>query len=138
MTERSSGNTDTVIKAVGQGSVPLEFITIGTTFETALGRCVIRDDAQKSAIIILKSRYEMFGMTEAIKDLTNLLNASCTVGGFNRSLAAMTYDRIFVSEGAGIKMSKESQRAANDIQKQQRMNKNRNGESDGEDRSNGN
>lgn len=114
---QSSGHGG-VVKIVGQSQLPQEFITIGKAFEEALGRCVLRDDEQKNAVIIYKAQLEMFHMTDEIQDLTNWLNASAAVGGFNRSLAAMTYSQIYVPEGAGIKVSKENQKALMEMQKQ--------------------
>jgi hypothetical protein len=115
---QSAGIGGGVVKIVGQSQLPQEFITIGKNFEEALGRCTLRDDAQKNAIIIYKAQLSMFGMTDEIQDLTNLLNASAAVGGFNRSLAAMTYTQIYVPEGAGIKVSKENQKALMEMQRQ--------------------
>lgn len=112
------GSIEGVVKIVGQTQLPQEFITIGKSFEEALGRCTIRDDEQKNAIVIYKAQMEMFVMWEEIKDLTNWLNASAAVGGFNRSLAAMTYTRVYVPEGAGIKISKDNQKALIEMQKQ--------------------
>ncbi len=111
------GSVEGVIKIEGQGQLPQEFITIGRTFEEALGRCKIRDDIQRNAIIIYKAQLEMFEMWEEIQDLTNWLNASAAVGGFNRSLAAMTYTGIFVPDGAGIEMDKTSKKTLMEMQK---------------------
>jgi hypothetical protein len=112
-----------VVKIAGQSQLPQEFITIGKSFEEALGRCVLRDDAQKNAVIIYKAQLELFEMWDEIQDLTNWLNASAAVGGFNRSLAAMTYTQIYVPEGAGIKVSKENQKALMEMQKQRNISK---------------
>ncbi len=121
---QASGN-GAVVKIVQQGQLPIEFITIGKSFEEALGRCVLRDDEQKNAVIIYKAQLEMFDMYEEIQNLTNWLNASAAVGGFNRSLAAMTYSQIYVPEGAGIKVSKENQKALMEMQKQRAIAHNR-------------
>ncbi len=109
-------------------NLPNEFITIGKSFEDALGRCVLRDDNQKNAVVIYAAQLAMFEMWDEIDDLTNWLNASAAVGGFNRSLAAMTYTGIFVSEGAGIKFSKENQKALIEMQKQRAMARGRDNE----------
>lgn len=120
-----------VVKIAGQSQLPQEFITIGTSFEEALGRCTLRDDRQKNAIILYKAQLDMFGMIDAVQDLTNWLNASSAVGGFNKSLAAMTYTGIYVPEGAGIKLSKqgskeymEAQHRIEDQRKQEDNNNN--------------
>lgn len=111
-----------VVKIVGQTQLPQEFITIGRSFEDALGRCTLRDDQQRNDVIIYKAQLEMFNkhneLEKEIEDLTSFLNASAAVGGFNRSLAAMTHTGIYVPEGAGIKVSKENQRALMEMQKQ--------------------
>lgn len=107
-----------VIQGISQKQLPHEFLTIGKTFEEALGKCVLRDDRQRNAVIIYKAQLEMFGMTEEIQDLTDWLNASCAVGGYNRSLAAMTWDRIFVTEGAGVKVSKDQQKVLQEIKRE--------------------
>lgn len=114
-TER--GNVGGVIEIVGKGQLPQEFITIGEDFEKALGRCVLRDDYQRNCVIIYKAQLEMLGLWDEIEDLTNWLNASSAVGGYNRSLAAMTYTGIYVPEGAGIKLGKDSQKALMELQK---------------------
>ncbi len=115
------GSYEGVIKIEGTGQLPKEFLTVGRDFEDALGRAVIRDDNQRNAIILYKAQLELFDMWEEIKDLTSWLNASAAVGGFNRSLAAMTYTGIYVPEGAGIKLSKENQKALMELQKQRAM-----------------
>lgn len=112
------GDVAGVVRIVGHAQLPQEFITIGKNFEEALGRCVLRDDEQKNAIIIYKAQLEMFGLLNEIQDLTNWLNASAAVGGYNRSLAAMSHTGIYVPEGAGIKISKENQKALMEMQKQ--------------------
>ncbi len=121
---QASGN-GAVVKIVQQGQLPIEFITIGKSFEEALGRCVLRDDEQKNAVIIYKAQLEMFDMYEEIQNLTNWLNAYAAVGSSNRSLAAMTYSQIYVPEGAGIKVSKENQKALMEMQKQRAIAHNR-------------
>jgi len=127
----SHGSIDGVVKIVGQSQLPQEFITVGKSFEEALGRCTLRDDRQKNAIIIYKAQLEMFKMSDQIQDLANWLNASSAVGGINKSLAAMTYTGIYVPEGAGIKLSKqgskeymEAQRRIDDQRKHEESNKN--------------
>lgn len=115
--ENHGGSVDGVIKIEEHGGLAKEFITIGRSFEEALGRCTIRDDIQRNAIIIYKAQLELFEMWEEIQDLTNWLNASAAVGGYNRSLASMTETRIYVPEGAGIKMDKNSQKALLEMQK---------------------
>lgn len=112
-----------VVKIVGQSQLPQEFITIGKSFEEALGRCVIRDERLKNAIILYKAQLELFDMDDEIQDLTNLLNAGAAVGGFNRSLAAMAHTMIYVPEGAGVKVSKETQKALTEINKQRNIGK---------------
>lgn len=111
------GSIEGVFKLEDQGGLAREFITIGRSFEEALGRCTIRDDIQRNAIIIYKAQLELFGMWDEIDDLTNWLNASAAVGGFNRSLASMTETRIYVPEGAGIKMDKNTQKTLMELQK---------------------
>jgi len=110
------GSVEGVIKIEGQGQLPQEFITIGHSFEEALGRCTIRDDAQKNAIIVYKAQLELFEMWDEIQDLTNWLNASSAVGGFNKSLAAMTHTMVYIPEGAGIKLDKDSKKALMEMQ----------------------
>lgn len=112
-----------VIHIAQPGQIAQEFITAGKSFEEALGRCTIRDDEQKNAIIIYKAQLSLFLMTDEIMDLTNLLNAASAVGGFNKSLAAMVATGIYVPEGAGIKLSKENQKALMELQKQRAMGK---------------
>jgi hypothetical protein len=108
-----------LIKLEGSNQLPQEFITIGKTFEDALGRCTIADAKQRSAIITYKSQLEMFKMTKRIDDLTNFLNASSAIGGINKSLATMSYVGAFVPEGAGIKLSKQGSKEY--IESQKRM-----------------
>ena len=115
------GDVAGVIHIAQPGQLAQEFITVGKSFEEALGRCVVRDDDQRNAIIIYKAQLEMFSMIEEIKDLTNWLNAASAVGGFNRSLSAMVGTNIFVAEGAGIKLSKDNQKALMELQRQRAM-----------------
>ena len=131
--DNNRGSIDGVVKIVGQSQLPQEFITIGKSFEEALGRCTLRDDRQKNAIIIYKAQLEMFSMFKEIGDLTNWLNASSAVGGYNKSLAAMTYTGIYVPEGAGIHLSKqgskeylEAQRRIDEQKKKEDNNNNNN------------
>ena len=81
------GSVDGVIKIEERGGLAKEFITIGRSFEEALGRCTIRDDIQRNAIIIYKAQLELLKLWDEIQDETNWLNASAAVGGYNRSLA---------------------------------------------------
>ena len=111
------GDVDGVIKIERQSQLPQEFITVGRTFEEALGRAVLRDDKQKNDVILYAAQLRMFEMWDELDDLTAWLNASAAVGGFNRSLAAMTYTGIFVAEGAGIKMDKETTKSLMEIQR---------------------
>jgi len=111
------GSFEGVIRIEGQGQLPQEFIKIGRDFEEALGRCVLRDDNQRNAVVLYKAQLEMFGMWDEIADLVSWLNASAAVGGFNRSLAAMTYTGVYIPEGAGIKISKDNQKALMELQK---------------------
>jgi len=120
------GSREGVVKIVGQSQLPQEFITIGENFEEALGRCTLRDDRQKNAVIIYKAQLEMFKMYDEIQDLTNWLNASSAVGGYNKSLAAMTYTGIYVPEGAGIKLSKQGSKEF--MEAQRRLEEQRQGE----------
>lgn len=113
-----------VLKIVKSGELAQEFITVGKSFEEALGRCTLRDDEQRNAIIIYKAQLELFDMEEEIKDLTNWLNAGAAVGGFNRSLAAMVGTGIYYPVGAGIKVNKEDQKALMEIQKQREYRRN--------------
>jgi len=115
------GDVAGVIKIVQQGQLPQEFITTGNTFRAALGKCTIRDTEQRNAIIAYKAQLELFGMEQEIDDLTDWLNASSAEGGFNKSLAAMVGTGIYVPEGAGIKISKENQKALLELQKQRAM-----------------
>ncbi len=132
--DHQKGSIEGVIKIEGQGQLPQEFITIGKGFGEALGRCVLRDDNQRNAVILYKAQLEMFGLGEEIDDLINWLNASAAVGGFNRSLAAMTYTGIYVPEGAGIKLSKENQKAIMELQKVRAQGKQfRNGQDNNEE-----
>lgn len=119
--ERERGFVPGVVQIAGQSSLAQEFITVGLTFAEALGRCVLRDERQKNGIIIYKAQLEMFDMTKEIEDLTNWLNASAAVGGFNRALAAMTDTDVFVPQGAGIRLSKEDQKELREVQKQRDM-----------------
>jgi hypothetical protein len=98
-----------ILKLEGSNQLPQEFITVGKTFEEALGRCTIVDQKQRSGIITYKDHLSMFKSTELhrIPSLTSFLNASSAVGGINKSLAVMAYDGIYVPEGAGIHLSKQ-------------------------------
>ena len=111
------GSYEGVVKLLGKSQLPQEFITVGRSFDDALGRCVLRDDNQRNAVILYKAQLELFEMWDEIGDLISWLNASAAVGGFNRSLAAMTYTGIYVPEGAGIKLHKDNQKALMELQK---------------------
>ena len=115
--KRDFNSLSSVVQFVGQGQLPQEFLTIGKDFDETLGRCVLRDDWQRNCVILYKAQLELFGMWDEIKDLTSWLNASAAVGGFNRSLAAMTYTGIYVPEGAGIKLGKDQQKSLMELQK---------------------
>lgn len=127
--ERNNGHRNTstegIIKIERQGNLAKEFLEVGKDFDEALGRCVILDHDQRNDIILYKSQLEMFDMWDEIQHLTSWLNASAAVGGFNRSLAAMTEVGIFMAEGAGVHISKENQKVLAEMQKlkAQAMNK---------------
>jgi len=117
-------SVDGVLKIVKSGELAQEFITVGKSFEEALGRCSIRDDEQRNAIIIYKAQLDLFEMVDEVEDLTNWVNAGSAVGGFNRSLAAMVGTGIYYPVGAGIKVGKEDQKALMEIQKQRESRRN--------------
>ena len=96
--DNKRGSIEGVIAIEGQGQLPQEFITIGNSFDEALGRCVLRDDDQKNAVIIYKAQLELFEMNDEIDHLTAWLNASAAVGGINRKQAGMTYTGIWVPD----------------------------------------
>ena len=130
---QGKGSESGVIKVVGSTQLPQEFITIGKTFEEALGRAVLRDDKQKNAVILYKAQLEMFDLEDEIQDLTNWLNASAAVGGYNRLQAIMAHVGIVIPEAAGVKLSKQGskefieahrrQQYQNDRENQERTNK---------------
>lgn len=115
--KRDFSRLEGVVKFAGQGQLPQEFLTIGKDFDEALGRCVLRDDDQRNVVILYKAQLEMFGLWGEIGSLTSWLNASAAVGGYNRSLAAMTYTGIYVPEGAGIKLSRSQEKTLMELQK---------------------
>lgn len=129
------GNANGVFELLGQNQLPQEFITIGRTFEDALGRCTLRDDKQKSAVVTYKDQMEMFlpKMLPRIQALTNWLNASSAVGGINKNLAVMAHTGIVIPEMTGTKLSKqgskeyiESQHRRDEQQKRENDNDNHN------------
>ena len=95
-----------VVQSLGRGSIPREFITIGEDFSSALGRCVLRDEEQRNAIIIYKAQLEMFDLDYEIQDLTDLLNASSAVGGRNREQALEAHVGILRAKGLELKDGK--------------------------------
>lgn len=127
---KGKGDVGGVIRISSQGQLPQEFLTVGKDFDEALGRAVLRDDKQRNAVILYKAQLEMFEMWDEIRDLTSWLNASAAVGGFNRSLAAMTYTGIYVPEGAGIKMDKDTKKSLLEIQKLRAMGKDKDNKND--------
>ncbi len=123
----SRGNVAGVVKIVGQSQLPQEFLQIGKFYDEAVGRGVLRDDFQRNAVNKYKFQLDLFFDDNDIEvqNLTSWLNMSGSVGGFNRSLAAMTYTQVYVPEGAGIKISKENQKALMEMQKQRNMTRSR-------------
>ncbi len=101
-TSRKDGKRDFssvggVVQFVGQSQFEQELLAVGKDFDEALGRCVIRDEWQRNAIILYKAQLEMFLMTREIMDLTSFLNASAAIGGhYNRELATMAHVGIYV------------------------------------------
>jgi hypothetical protein len=120
--KRPRGSLEGVVHdVIGIKNLPQEFITIGKNFDEALGRCVLRDDEQRNAVIIYKAQLEMFEMFDEIQHLTNWLNASAAVGGFNRSQAIMAHARVYLPEGAGVKVDKNTQKALMEMQQRRRQ-----------------
>jgi len=124
------GDVGNVVKITGLSNLPQEFITAGKTFQETLGRCTIIDERQRSAIILYKAQLDMFTLTLAIEDLTNWLNASSAVGGYNKSLAAMTHTGIYVPEGAGIRLSKQGSKEYMEAQRRKDEQSKHEGEKD--------
>lgn len=104
-----------VIKLEGQTPLAQEFIKAGDTFRDALARSPIRDINERNNHILYHSQMEMFNkrglFQQAIEDHIDLITANSGIGGYNRSLAAMVGTNVYVPEGAGIKLSKESLKA---------------------------
>lgn len=117
--EYRQGNVEGVIKIEEHGGLAKEFITAVRDFNGALGRCVLRDDLQRNAVIIYAGQLRLFPnhLSDEFDELTDWLSASASVGGFNRSLASMTECKIFTPDGAGIKMDKKTQQALFEMQK---------------------
>ena len=124
------GSVAGVVRIVGQTQLPQEFITVGRDFDAALGRTALRDDNQLNAVVLYKAKLEMFGMLDEIKDLTSWLNGRPAIGGFNRSQAIMAHTGIYVPEGAGIKVSKETQKALSQINRERNIGKAKEGNHD--------
>ena len=116
------GSLEGVVRdVIANKNMPMEFITAAKSFEDALARCVIRDEQSLNDIILLYDQFMDFGMMDEIEILlTKKLIGGTSVGGFNRSLAAMTYSRIYDPQGAGVKSDKNTQKALMEIQRQRR------------------
>ena len=95
--KRDFSSVSGVVQFVGQSQFEQELLAVGKDFDEALGRCVIRDEWQRNAIILYKAQLDMFGMATEIRDLTSFLNASAAIGGhYNRELATMAHVGIYV------------------------------------------
>jgi hypothetical protein len=113
------GKTDSsVLKIAGQGHLAEEFLKAAKDFETALGKCVFRDEAQKNAVCIYKAHLEMFDMVTEIEDLVNWLNGTCAIGGLNRSAAIMDDTGIYTPAGLGIKGGKDNEKAIKELREE--------------------
>lgn len=110
-------HTSTVVKIAGMGGLSTEFITAGATLDEAIGRGVVRDDLQKNAIYLYIAQLDMFHMDPEKEHLRHWLNLSAAVKGFNRSLASMTDVKIYTPEGAGIPMSKNTEKLLSNVYK---------------------
>jgi hypothetical protein len=121
---RQSG-IEGVIHIAQPGQLANEFITSSKSFDEALAKCPIRDEQLRNAIICYKAQLDMFEMTIEIGQLTSWLTGSSAVGGFNRSIAAMVGTGVYIPEGAGIKLTKESEKALMELQKQRAMSGNK-------------
>lgn len=115
------GSVEGVIKIAQPGQLAQEFITASKSFDEALARTTIRDEQQRNDIICYKAQLDLFEMTEEINQLTSWLTGAASIGGYNRSIAAMVGTGIYVPEGAGIKLSKENQKALMELQKERAM-----------------
>ena len=116
-----SGSVDGVVKIAQPGQLAQEFITASKSFDEALAKTTIRDEQLRNDIIVYKAQLELFEMTDEINQLTSWLTGSAAIGGFNRSIAAMVGTGIYVPEGAGIKLSKDNQKALMELQKERAM-----------------
>lgn len=124
------GSVEGVIRIEGGGQLPREFITVGNSFREALGKCTILDLAQRNAIIVYKAQLDIFNMKDEISDLTDWLNSSNAVGGINKSIAAMTEVGIYMPEGAGINLDKDTRKALMEMQRMRSENRNENDRKD--------
>lgn len=107
-----------VLHIAQPGQLANEFITAEKSFDAQLAKSCIADEQLKNDIITYYAQLRMFEMTEEINQLTSWLIGSSAVGGFNRSIAAMVGTGIYVPEGAGIKLSKDNQKALMELQKE--------------------
>ena len=112
------GTKANVLNIAGQSQLPEEFIKIGKEFDDALGKAVLRDEEQRNSLVLTKAWLLRHGLIEEVEILTNWLASGPAIGGFNRSLAAMAYTGIYTPEGAGLKTSKESQKAMQELRQE--------------------
>lgn len=90
---------------------PTRLIEANKSFKDALANCNIRDEQQRNAIIVYHAQLVMFELTEEIEELTNILNASLSIGGYGRVLAASSHIGMLHPSTLGVKLSKEGEQA---------------------------
>lgn len=106
------GSVKSVVRDIlNQTQLPMEYILPGKTFDEALAKTTTRDWNQIIAIIQLYHWMDDFDENGIFKEpkqsVINLLIALNTKDGINLNLASMTYSRIYLPQGGGIKMGKQ-------------------------------
>lgn len=114
------GSIKSVVKDIlNQTQLPLEYILPGKTFPEALAKTTTRDVRRGVAIILLYDWMDDFDEEEIFKKekqaLLNLLTVQNTQDGINLNLASMTYSRIYLPQGGGIKLDKEQKKELAEI-----------------------
>lgn len=95
---------------IGDSSLALEFMTAARNVEEAFARTIFRDHRQLNNGLALHRKLVKFHNTAGLNTFLCALNGFPSIGGYNRSTAALVGTGIIASEALGVKLGKDSQK----------------------------
>ena len=93
---------------ISDGSLAIEFMTAAKNVEEAMARTIFRDERHLNSALALHRKLVKFHNSAGLNTYLLKLNGLPSIGGYNRSTAALVGTGIIASEALGVKLGKDS------------------------------